>query len=39
VAAVSNGTGGWQWTWLVTGACSVVGLLLTAALRGLSARP
>jgi MFS family permease len=39
VAAVASATGGWQWTWLVTGACSVVGLLLTAALRGLSARP
>jgi MFS family permease len=39
VAAVASVAGGWQWTWLVTGACSVVGLLLTAALRGLSARP
>jgi predicted MFS family arabinose efflux permease len=29
VAAVASATGGWQWTWVVTGACSVVGLLLT----------
>ena len=35
VAAVASATGGWQWTWVVTGACSVVGLLLTAGLRRL----
>ncbi|HSC64570.1 MAG TPA: MFS transporter [Caldimonas sp.] len=32
VALVASSTGGWQWTWLVTGACSVLGLLLTVAL-------
>jgi MFS family permease len=35
VAAVASTTGGWQWTWVVTGACSVVGLMLTAGLRRL----
>ena len=39
VAAVASATGGWQWTWLVTGACSLAGLLLTVGLRRLSARP
>ena len=38
VAAVASATGGWQWTWVVTGACSVAGLLLTIALRRLPAR-
>ncbi|MEO5883874.1 MAG: MFS transporter [Caldimonas sp.] len=38
VAAVASTTGGWQWTWVVTGACSVGGLLLTAGLGRLSAR-
>jgi MFS family permease len=33
VAAVASATGGWQWTWAVTGTCSLVGLLLTAALH------
>ena len=28
VAWVASTTGGWQWTWVVTGACSVVGVLL-----------
>ena len=28
VAWVASRAGGWQWTWAVTGACSVVGLLL-----------
>jgi len=32
VAAVASATGGWQWTWAATGACSVAGLLLTAVL-------
>jgi MFS family permease len=32
VASVASGAGGWQWTWVATGACSLVGLLLTAAL-------
>jgi len=38
VATVASATGGWQWTWVVTGACSVAGLLLTIALRRLPAR-
>jgi len=38
VAAVASATGGWQWTGAVTGACSVVGLLLTGALSRLLAR-
>ena len=38
VAAVAGVAGGWQWTWLVTGACSVAGLLLTSALGRLSAQ-
>jgi len=38
VAAVASVAGGWQWTWVATGACSVAGLLLTAALSGLPAR-
>jgi cyanate permease len=37
VAAVASAADGWQWTWVVTGACSVAGLLLTAALGRLSA--
>ena len=36
VAAVASATGGWQWTWAATGACSVCGLLLTAAIHRLS---
>ena len=28
VAWVASGAGSWQWTWLVTGACSLLGLLL-----------
>jgi MFS family permease len=38
VAAVASFAGGWQWTWVATGACSLAGLLLTAALGGLSSR-
>jgi MFS family permease len=38
VAAVASATGGWQWTWLATGACSLAGLLLTAGLGRLPAR-
>lgn len=38
VAAVASTTGDWQWTWVATGACSVVGLLLTAGLSSLSAQ-
>ncbi len=36
VAAVASATGGWQWTWVATGACSVAGLLLTARLSALA---
>jgi len=32
VAVVASTRGDWQWTWTVTGACSIVGLLLTVAL-------
>jgi MFS family permease len=38
VAAVASAAGSWQWTWLATGACSVVGLLLTVGLARVSAR-
>ena len=38
VAAVASTTGDWQWTWVATGACSLVGLSLTAVLGRLSAR-
>jgi len=38
VAAVASTVGGWQWTWVVTGACSVAGLLLTFGLSRLPAR-
>ena len=37
VAWVALRAGGWQWTWVVTGACSVAGLLLTAGLSRLPA--
>lgn len=33
VAAVAAAVGGWQLTWMVTGASSLAGLLLTAAIR------
>jgi len=36
VAAVASAVGGWQWTWVATGACSVAGLMLTAALARAS---
>jgi CP family cyanate transporter-like MFS transporter len=35
VAALASTAGGWQWTWVVTGACSVAGLALTSALSRL----
>ena len=38
VAAVASAAGGWQWTWVVTGACSVAGLLLTVGLSRLPAQ-
>lgn len=37
VAWVASLTGGWQFTWLVTGATSIVGLLLAGALARLGA--
>jgi len=33
VAWVASVSGGWQWTWLMTGACSLAGLLLALAIR------
>jgi MFS family permease len=38
VAAVASSAGGWQWTWVVTGAFSVAGLLLTIGLGRVAAR-
>ena len=38
VAAVASLTGGWQWTWVATGACSLAGLLLSAGLGRLLAQ-
>jgi MFS family permease len=37
VAWVAGAAGGWQWTWLATGACSLAGLGLTALLSALLA--
>jgi len=39
VAWVASVGGGWQWTWLMTGTCSLVGLLLALALRQQLRRP
>ena len=40
VAWLAQSAGGWRWTWLMTGACSVVGLLLAASVgRLLPAHP
>ena len=40
VAWVASRAGGWQWTWLATGACSLAGLALAAAIAAqLRARP
>jgi cyanate permease len=40
VAALAARAGGWQWTWLATGACSTAGLVLVALLsRRLARRP
>jgi predicted MFS family arabinose efflux permease len=33
VAAVATAAGGWQFTWMVTGACSLLGLWLAVALQ------
>jgi len=39
VAWVASGAGGWHWTWLVTGACSLLGVLLARQVgRQLAAR-
>jgi MFS family permease len=38
VAAVASVAGGWQWTWVVTGACSAAGLMLTLWLARVPAR-
>jgi len=38
VAWVAGHAGGWQFTWVVTGACSLVGLLLAAAIARLQPR-
>jgi len=35
VAWVAARSGGWQWTWVVTGACSLLGLLLAARIAAL----
>lgn len=35
VAWVASGIGGWQFTWLVTGVCSLLGLLLARAISRL----
>ena len=43
VAWVAHRAGGWQWTWLVTGGCAVLGMALVQGarrrLRGNPARP
>ena len=39
VAWVASGAGSWQWTWLVTGACSLLGLMLARQIgRQLASR-
>jgi CP family cyanate transporter-like MFS transporter len=35
VAWLASRSGGWQWTWLATGACSLIGLLLAARIAAL----
>jgi len=35
VAWVASRSGGWQWTWVATGACSLLGLLLAARITAL----
>jgi CP family cyanate transporter-like MFS transporter len=35
VAWVASRSGGWQWTWVATGACSLLGLLLAARINAL----
>jgi MFS family permease len=36
VAWVASRVGGWQWTWVVTGACSVLGLVLAGQIGRLT---
>jgi hypothetical protein len=38
VAAVASAVGGWHLTWLATGACSLIGLVLTALIARLPLR-
>ncbi|MEO5672307.1 MAG: MFS transporter [Ramlibacter sp.] len=38
VAWVASRSGGWQWSWLVTGSCAVIGLLLAARVGALLRR-
>ncbi len=38
VALVASRMGGWQWTWVVTGACALVGLLLAQQVAKLLRR-
>jgi CP family cyanate transporter-like MFS transporter len=38
VAWVASVVGGWHFTWLATGACSLIGLLLTALIARLPQR-
>ncbi|MFZ2649222.1 MAG: MFS transporter, partial [Burkholderiaceae bacterium] len=38
VAWVASQVGGWQWTWLATGACSILGLALVACMGALARR-
>ena len=35
VAWVASRSGGWQWTWVATGTCSLLGLLLASRIGGL----
>jgi CP family cyanate transporter-like MFS transporter len=39
VAWVASRSGGWQWTWVATGACSLLGLLLAARIGALLRSP
>jgi CP family cyanate transporter-like MFS transporter len=39
VAWVASRSGGWQWTWVATGACSLLGLLLAAAIGAVLRSP
>jgi MFS family permease len=40
VAWVAQSVGGWRWTWVATGLCSVLGLMLATMLgRHVASRP